>query len=130
MVRTPGSIAEADPQQPAPASSDLAALEAAVDAKRRLLEAAAAQLPDSGPELPSGCTSADLPGLFRRYYWSEPAAEVVRQHPAELAALPLDHLRVAAVRPRGSATVEVTRRDRDDRSRSVVLVITDDMPYL
>ena len=47
MVRTSGSVAEADPQQPGTpppdgaAPSDLEALEAARDAKRRLLQAAA-----------------------------------------------------------------------------------------
>ncbi len=135
MVRTHGSVAGADQQPDSPpadgaASSDLAALEAARTAKSRLLEAAARETPSSDPALPPGCTSADLPGLFRRYYWSEPAAEVVRQHPAELAALALEHLRAAAVRPRGSATVEVTRHDRAERSRSIVLVVTDDMPFL
>ncbi|MGY1770144.1 NAD-glutamate dehydrogenase [Blastococcus sp. SYSU D00813] len=131
MARTTGSVAEADrpdPEQPL-ADPELAALEAARAAKRRLLLEAAEQAPQPGG-LPAGCTTADLPGLFRRYYWSEPAAEVLRQHPAELAALALDHLRTAAVRPRGSATVEVTRRDGADRSRSVVFVVTDDMPYL
>ncbi|RBY88570.1 NAD-glutamate dehydrogenase [Blastococcus sp. TF02A-26] len=135
MARTTGSVAEADHQPDSPAPTELAALEAARDEKRRLLEAAARQTPTAEPELPAGCTAADLPGLFRRYYWSEPAAEVVRQHPAELAALALEHLRVAAVRPPGSATVEVTRRERGGPGssrvgRSIVLVVTDDMPYL
>jgi len=33
-----------------------------------------------GPDAayPVGCTAADLPALMRRYYWSEPAAEVLR----------------------------------------------------
>ncbi|WP_409330302.1 NAD-glutamate dehydrogenase [Trujillonella humicola] len=132
MVRTTGSVAEAGrpgPGRPPLADPELAALHAARDAKRRLLEEAAEQAAGPGV-LPAGCTAADLPGLFRRYYWSEPAAEVLRQHPAELAALALDHLRLAAVRPRGSATVEVTRRGGADRRRSVVLVVTDDMPHL
>ncbi|MGY1740553.1 MULTISPECIES: NAD-glutamate dehydrogenase [unclassified Blastococcus] len=136
MARTTGDVAEAEQQQTAggtPANGapdDLAALEAAREAKRRLLEQAAEETPGAAEGLPAGCTAADLPGLFRRYYWSEPAAEVLRQHPAELAALALDHLRLAAVRPRGSATVEVTRREGADRSRSIVFVVTDDMPYL
>ncbi|WP_081866476.1 NAD-glutamate dehydrogenase [Blastococcus sp. URHD0036] len=139
MARSTGSVAEAgpSPEQPSPdgsAPTELAAFEAARDEKRKLLQAAAEQSP-SDPSLPAGCTAADLPGLFRRYYWSEPAAEVVRQHPAELAALALEHLRIAAVRPRGSATVEITRRHGTGPggstiSRSIVLVVTDDMPYL
>ncbi|SEP29021.1 NAD-glutamate dehydrogenase [Trujillonella endophytica] len=137
MVSTSGGVAGTGRPEPeaalaaaTAAPSDLAALEAERAAKHRLLEAAAREAPAADPGLPAGCAVADLPGLFRRYYWSEPAAEVVRKLPAELAALALQHLRVAAVRPPGSATVEVVRRDGADRSRSVVLVVTDDMPFL
>jgi glutamate dehydrogenase len=82
-----------------PAPTELAALEAARDEKRRLLEqaaAAAAGSPDA-PGLPAGCTRDDLPALLQRYYWSEPAAEVLghdhRVHDVLQAGALADHLR-------------------------------------
>ncbi|MGY1707772.1 NAD-glutamate dehydrogenase [Geodermatophilus sp. SYSU D00697] len=128
---TPGAGPEAG-ASPAAVASELAALEAARQEKSRLLERAAQAALDSGAGLPSGCGSADVPALLQRYYWSEPAAEVVEHHPADLAALALAHLRVAEVRPQGAATVDVQRLpDRPGaRPRSVVLVVTDDMPFL
>jgi glutamate dehydrogenase len=110
--------------------TELAALEAARTEKRQLLDRAAeavlAEL-DGKQRLPAGCTPEDLPALLQRYYWSEPAAEVLGRDPAELAALALAHLRLAEVRPPGSATVDVhTLPD----GRAVVRLVTDDMPYL
>ena len=90
--------------------TELAALEAARDEKRRLLEEAArAAVADLGPDAdyPAGCTAADLPALMRRYYWSEPAAEVLGRQPRELAALALGHVTAAGTRPPGSALVDV-----------------------
>src|SRR3954451_13578264 len=118
----------ASPSQPAPepAGSELAALEAARDEKRQLLEVAARRLP-AGQELPAGCTKDGLSGLLQRYYWSEPAAEVVGHDPADLAALALGHLRLAEVRPQGSATVDVSRVPD---GRAVLRIVTDDMPFL
>src|SRR5688500_4187728 len=105
-VRGPGD----DPS--AGSLTELAALEAARDEKRHLLdraaEAAAAEL-TAEERLPVGCTADDLPALLQRYYWSEPAAEVLGHEPAELAALAVGHLRLAGVRPPGSAHVDVRR---------------------
>src|SRR6185437_9991769 len=87
--------ADAGPETPL---SELAALEAARDEKRRLLELAAreaATTAPSGGKLPAGCTQDDLPALLQRYYWSEPAAEVLGHDPADLAALALGHLKLA-----------------------------------
>ncbi|MGY1811339.1 NAD-glutamate dehydrogenase [Blastococcus sp. SYSU D00820] len=125
MVSTTGA---ADPDE----STELAALEAAQEQKRRLLEqAAAGAVAGADGSLPAGCTPADVPALLQRYYWSEPAAEVLDHDPADLAALALRHLRVAAVRPQGSATVEVHPLPGGTAAgRSMVLVVTDDMPYL
>ena len=110
--------------------TELAALEAARDEKRHLLdraaEAAAAEL-TAQERLPVGCTADDLPALLQRYYWSEPAAEVLGHEPAELAALAVGHLRLAEVRPPGSATVDVQRLPD---GRAVIRLVTDDMPYL
>jgi glutamate dehydrogenase len=108
----------------------LVALEAANDRKRDLLAQAAdlaVDTLDGGPALPAGCGRADLPALLQRYYWSEPAAEVLGHEPADLAALALRHLRVAAVRAQGAATVVV---ERLDDGRGLLLTVTDDMPFL
>ncbi|RBY80962.1 NAD-glutamate dehydrogenase [Geodermatophilus sp. TF02-6] len=127
---TPGP-ASADDGTP-PAATELAALEAARNEKRRLLERAAQAALDPGASLPVGCTADDVPALLRRYYWSEPADEVLQQDPADLAALALGHLRLAEVRPQGSATVDVQELPSRPgaRARSMVLVVTDDMPFL
>ena len=118
--------------------TELAALEAARDEKRQLLvraaEAAASQL---GTKLrfPAGCSADDLPALLQRYYWSEPAAEVLGHDPAELAALAIGHLRLAEVRPPGAATVDVHRLPDGQGAgagggRAIVRLVTDDMPFL
>ncbi|SFP94645.1 glutamate dehydrogenase [Geodermatophilus dictyosporus] len=107
---------------------ELAALEAANEEKRALLaEAARAAAGDPAGDLPAGCGAGDLPALLQRYYWSEPAAEVLGHEPADLASLALRHLRVAGVRPQGSATVAV---ERVADGRGLLLVVTDDMPFL
>src|SRR5918997_4313768 len=63
---------------------------------------------------------------------TEPAAEVLDQDPADLAALALRHLRLAEVRPQGAATVDVQELPARGAAgpRSMVLVVTDDMPFL
>ena len=138
MASTTGSVAGAVPETPdrapdgAPPASltELAALEAARDEKRSLLERAAevaAQGLGRSRKLPAGCTPTDLPALLQRYYWSEPAAEVIGHDPAELAGLALGHLTLAEVRPQGSATIDV---ERLPDGRAVVRIITDDMPFL
>src|SRR3712207_5634435 len=138
MASTTGTVAGMVPEIPEPASSgsvpasltELAALEAARDEKRSLLQRAAevaAQGVGRSRKLPVGCTPTDLPALLQRYYWSEPAAEVIGHDPAELAGLALGHLRLAEVRPQGSATVDV---ERLPDGRAVVRIVSDDMPFL
>src|SRR6476661_8592224 len=110
--------------------TELAALEAARDEKRRLLERAAkTAVSDLGSpaRVPAGCSPDELPALLQRYYWSEPAAEVVGHDPQELAGLALGHLRLAEVRPPGAATVDVQRLAD---GRAVIRLVTDDMPFL
>src|SRR5215218_6252359 len=107
--------------------TELAALEAARDEKRQLLDRAAGAARSENGDLPTGCTPDDLPALLQRYFWSEPAAEVLGREPAELAQLALGHLRLAEVRPPGSATVDAQRLPD---GRAVVRLVTDDMPYL
>src|SRR4051812_12611334 len=110
--------------------TELAALEAARTEKRQLLDRAAQAARSRLTQksgLPAGCEPDDLPALLQRYYWSEPAAEVLGHDPAELAGLALGHLKLAEVRPPGSATVDVQRLPD---GRSVIRLVTDDMPYL
>src|SRR3954451_16329572 len=92
----PGRAGGDDEVLPPPAaSSELAALEAERTEKRELLDRAAetAVGTTSGGALPAGCTPAAVPALLQRYYWSEPAAEVLGHDPAELAGLALGHLK-------------------------------------
>ena len=109
VPETPGRARDDDvPAFPA-APTELAAMEAERDEKRRLLDRAAETAVGEPTPLPAGCGPSDVPGLLQRYYWSEPAAEVLGHDPAELAELALGHLRLAEVRPQGSATVDVQR---------------------
>src|SRR5918912_148942 len=138
MARTTGTVpvipgpAPADDGTPVAATDELAALEAERDEKRRRLERAARAALGGAPGLPAGCGADDVPALLRRYYWRGPAAEVLDHDPADLAALALRHLRLAEVRPQGSATVDVQELAAGDGtgSRALVLVVTDDMPFL
>src|SRR3954465_9464222 len=135
MASSTGVAPETPVRTPESGSTDgslteLAALEAARDEKRQLLDRAAeAAVSELGQtmRLPAGCAADDVAALLRRYYWSEPAAEVLGHEPAELAALALGHLRLAEVRPPGSATVDVQALPD---GRAVVRLVTDDMPYL
>src|SRR5215217_2143948 len=135
MATTTGVAPETPVRKPDGGSTDgslteLAALEAARTEKRQLLARAAdAARSELGGKsrLPAGCEPDDLPALLQRYYWSEPAAEVLGHEPAELAGLALGHLKLAEVRPPGSATVDVQRLPD---GRSVIRLVTDDMPYL
>src|SRR5215218_5092295 len=135
MASTTGVVPETPVREPdsgpgAGSLTELAALEAARDKKRQLLdraaEAARGKLGGKNA-LPAGCGADDLPALLQRYYWSEPAAEVLGHDPDELAALALGHLRLAEVRPAGSATVDV--QSLSD-GRAVIRLVTDDMPFL
>src|SRR3712207_3653610 len=134
MASTTGVVPETPERAPDGGSAtgsltELAALEAARNQKRQLLERAAETVvaTPEGARLPAGCSVADVPALLQRYYWSEPAAEVLGHDPEELAGLALGHLKLAEVRPQGSATVDV---QRVPDGRAIVRLVTDDMPYL
>ncbi|RBY92743.1 NAD-glutamate dehydrogenase [Blastococcus sp. TF02A-30] len=134
MASTTGVVPETPGHAPdaAPATgslTELAALEAARDEKRQLLEEAArAAVAELGEDAyPTGCAPGDLPALLRRYYWSEPAAEVIGHEPRELAELALGHVRLAETRPVGAALVDVAA---SAGGRAVVRLVTDDMPFL
>src|SRR5215218_548748 len=115
MATTTGVAPETPVRKPDGGSTDgslteLAALEAARTEKRQLLARAAdAARSELGGKsrLPAGCEPDDLPAL--------------------LAGLALGHLKLAEVRPPGSATVDVQRLPD---GRSVIRLVTDDMPYL
>jgi glutamate dehydrogenase len=121
----PQRAAQNDP--PDGSLTELAALEAARHEKEELLDRAAQSAAAEGAALPAACTPDDLPALLQRYYWSEPAAEVIGHDPAELAGLALRHLKLAEVRPQGAATVDVQRLSD---GRAVIRLVTDDMPFL
>ncbi|NYJ05323.1 NAD-glutamate dehydrogenase [Petropleomorpha daqingensis] len=128
VPETPGRAAGDDEVPPPPAApTELAALEAERTEKRELLDRAAETAVGERTRLPAGCGPSDVPALLQRYYWSEPAAEVIGHDPAELAGLALGHLRLAEVRPQGAATVDVQRLDD---GRGIVRIVTDDMPFL
>src|SRR3954451_10146771 len=117
-------------ERPADSPVDMASLEAAQDEKRRLLDSAAgdaAALMAGPPALPAGCRPEDGAALLHRFYAGEPAAEVVGHEAGEVAALAVDHLRLAAHRPPGTAVIDVFRTDA---GRAVLRVVIDDMPYL
>src|SRR3954451_20967261 len=126
----PGRAGGDDEVPPPPAApTELAALEAERTEKRELLDRAAETVlgATSKGALPAGCTTDDLPALLHRYYWSEPAAEVLGHPPAELAELALGHLRLAEGRPQGAGTGAVQRLPDGG---GIVRIITDDMPFL
>src|SRR4051794_38536454 len=128
VPETPGRArGDDDVPPPAAAPTELVALEAERTEKRELLDRAAETAVGQRTRLPAGCGPSDVPALLQRYYWSEPAAEVIGHDPAELATLALGHLRLAEVRSQGSATVDV---ERLADGRAVVRIITDDMPFL
>src|SRR4051812_20593867 len=128
VPETPGRArGDDDVPPPAAAPTELVALEAERTEKRELLDRAAETAVGQRTRLPPGCTDADVPALLQRYYWSEPAAEVLGHDPDELAALALGHLKLAEVRPQGSATVDVQVLDD---GRGIVRIVTDDMPFL
>ncbi|MGY1840310.1 MULTISPECIES: NAD-glutamate dehydrogenase [unclassified Modestobacter] len=112
--------------------ADMAALEAAQEEKRRLLDRAAEAAGTLVATAEPAAGTAPLgPGgaaaLLHRFYAGEPAAEIVGHDPADLAGLAVAHLRLAASRPPGTATVDV---HRTAGGRAVLRVVVDDMPYL
>src|SRR4051812_50046256 len=105
VPETPGRARDDDvPAFPA-APTELAAMEAERDEKRRLLDRAAEAAVERQPRtaLPAGCSPADVPGLLQRYYWSEPAAEGLGHDPAQLPEPALGHPRLPGGRPPGAA---------------------------
>ncbi|MQA35706.1 NAD-glutamate dehydrogenase [Modestobacter roseus] len=110
--------------------ADMAALEAAQEEKHRLLDRAAetaGTLLAESADAPASFGPVDAAALLHRFYSGEPAAEIVGHDPADLAGLALAHLRLAATRPPGTATVDV---HRTAGGRAVLRVVVDDMPYL
>src|ERR1700712_3775823 len=124
------TLSDSPLERPVDAPADMASLEAAQDEKRRLLDdaATAAEALMAGQDaFPAGLRAEDAPALLHRFYAGEPAAEVVGHGPEELAALALDHLRLAARRRRGTQLVDV---HRTEGGRAVLRVVIDDMPFL
>src|SRR3954452_4314296 len=139
VAAIPGGAGQDDEVLPVPAAPpELAALEAERTEKRELLDRAAETAVDRTAKgaLPARCPPADVPALLQRYYFGEPAAEVLGHDPTELAGLALGHLKLAEVRPQGSATVDVQRLEdaagggAAGRPAAIVRIVTDDMPFL
>ena len=107
--------------------------EPGASAEQGFLAAAAEQVSTllAGERQPEGL---DASGLIRRYYDHVPVEDLAEHTAAELAAAVVAHLDVAARRHRGQARVRVlTPADGTaawSAARSVVQVVTDDMPFL
>src|SRR3954452_15493413 len=128
VPETPGRArGDDDVLPPAAAPTELVALEAERTEKRELLDRAAETAVGQRTRLPAGCGPSDVPALLQRYYWSEPAAEVLGHDLVDRAVLDLSHQELAEVRKQGSATVDVRRLDD---GRGIVRVVTDDMPFM
>ena len=119
-VASPGA-APGEPREPG-ASAEQGFLAAAA-------EQVAAMLADEQQD-----DGLDPGGLIRRYYDHVPVEDLAEHSSAQLAATVVAHLDVAARRHRGQARVRVlTPADGTDgwsAARSVVQVVTDDMPFL
>ena len=82
----------------------------------------------------AGVSPAVDPGLVARYFGESSPRDLDARDPEDLAAVCIAHWRAAAQRPPGTAVARVIHPDleRDGwRSvHSVVLIVTDDMPFL
>ncbi|ADG87513.1 NAD-glutamate dehydrogenase [Thermobispora bispora] len=76
----------------------------------------------------------DVLGYLRRYYKNVTPEELTGRGLAEVYGPALAHRRMAELRPQGRALVRVHTPTRDEdgweTGRSVVQIVTDDMPYL
>jgi glutamate dehydrogenase len=82
---------------------------------------------------PADLSVGDLLGYLRAYYRHVPAEDLAAAGPAAVAGVALEQARLAAHRPQGRAMVRVRpsgSRASFDRSRWMVDIITDDMPFL
>ncbi|MEV5408030.1 NAD-glutamate dehydrogenase [Thermopolyspora sp. NPDC052614] len=72
--------------------------------------------------------------LLTRYYRHVAPEDLVGREPAEVCGPPLAHRRLAAHRPQGRALVHAYTPSREadgwDPGRSVIQIVTDDMPFL
>src|SRR3954453_13936632 len=85
-------------------------------------------------ERPPAAPDLDAADFVRQYYERVPDEDLVVTRPADLCAAALAHRRAAAVRPAGTAVVQVGNPDPDAdgwQSRHTVIdIVTDDMPFL
>ncbi|HJZ60619.1 MAG TPA: NAD-glutamate dehydrogenase domain-containing protein, partial [Miltoncostaeaceae bacterium] len=96
-----------------------------------LLSQAAAQ---AVAELPEDAGAVSAERLLARYYRHAPADDLADRPPEALAGAAFSHLRLAARRAPGRATVRVHTPTRDadgwDAHGTAVEVVTDDMPFI
>ncbi|GAA4966146.1 NAD-glutamate dehydrogenase [Kineococcus glutinatus] len=98
---------------------------------RLVLTTARAATEAAGADLPDGMrTPGALDALLAAYYAHTPDEELVSRSPQEVAEALLSHLRTGLHRPPGSAVVRVHPPGDSGHRRSVVEVVTDDMPFL
>jgi glutamate dehydrogenase len=88
----------------------------------------------AGPEIDRAIDRDDALDLLNRYYRHVAPEDLVDREPAEVCGPPMDHRRLAARRPQGRAIVHAYTPSRDaegwDPGRSVIQIVTDDMPFL
>jgi glutamate dehydrogenase len=75
----------------------------------------------------------DLGGYLDAYYWHVAAEDLASAGPSRLAAVAVEHARLAATRPQGRALVQVSAAGTClalEAPRAVIDIVTDDMPFL
>jgi glutamate dehydrogenase len=104
--------------------------ETAASDKDVLLAEAATQ---AAAAAPADASVGDLLGYLHAYYRHVPAEDLAAAGPGPVATVALDQARLAAQRPQGRALVRVLpggSRAAFNRTRWVIDIITDDMPFL
>jgi len=119
----------------AEAASDLTRLEDRYRAKAARLNETA-EVATESPSSAGGewADPGELQAFLRRYYWQAPVEDVLDRSSRELADVALAHHELALQRAQGTAVVRAATLSDDDGqtlgTRSVVQVVSEDMPFL
>jgi glutamate dehydrogenase len=105
------------------------------NAKRERLARAAEAAGQFSEREAAGSASGELPDAFlAAYYQHVPAEDIQARDPSQLSELAFGHRRLAMERSSGSALVRVYTPTSDtdgwSAARSLVQIVTDDMPFL
>ncbi|MBA3417578.1 MAG: NAD-glutamate dehydrogenase, partial [Geodermatophilaceae bacterium] len=119
----------------AEAATDLTKLEDHYRAKAaRLHETAEVATPPQSGVGGQRVPPDELKAFLRRYYWQAPVEDILDRSPSELAGVALAHYELATQRAQGTAVVRAATLSEDDEqtlgTRSVVQVVSEDMPFL